>query len=120
MAERKHEYPDAVQVYEDVTRITVVGEDSGRAFERYDLYENGCEIHLQDGGKTLKIFPRITPHGPYKTDHVTLKRGDESLSGRRTWEYPVDEPPVIEAGGFRLYQYIWRQKGWEVIEDGSE
>lgn len=41
----------------DVTRITVVS-DAGREFEKYDLYENGVEIHLQDDGRTLKIFPR--------------------------------------------------------------
>ena len=41
----------------DVTRVTVVSED-GVEFERYNLFENGVEIHLQDGGRTLKIFPR--------------------------------------------------------------
>lgn len=41
----------------DVTRVTVVS-DAGREFEKYDLYENGVEVHLQDGGRTLKIFPR--------------------------------------------------------------
>ena len=40
-----------------VTRITVVS-DKGREFEAYDLYDNGVELHLQDDGKTLKIFPR--------------------------------------------------------------
>lgn len=40
-----------------VTRITVVS-DAGREFEKYDLYENGVEVHLQDEGRTLKIFPR--------------------------------------------------------------
>lgn len=41
----------------DVSRITVVS-DAGREFEKYDLYENGVEVHLQDDGRTLKIFPR--------------------------------------------------------------
>ena len=41
----------------DVTRITVVS-DGGVEFEKYDLYENGIEVHLQDDGLTLKIFPR--------------------------------------------------------------
>ena len=40
-----------------VTRITAVS-DKGREFEAYDLYDNGVELHLQDDGKTLKIFPR--------------------------------------------------------------
>ena len=42
-----------------VSRVTVVSED-GVEFERYNLYENGVEIHLQDDGRTLKIFPRVT------------------------------------------------------------
>lgn len=41
----------------EVTRITVVT-DEGRAFERYDAFEGGVEVHLQDGGRTLKIFPK--------------------------------------------------------------
>jgi hypothetical protein len=43
--------------FHKVTRITVVGND-GIEYEKYDLFENGCEAHLQDGGRTLKIFPR--------------------------------------------------------------
>jgi hypothetical protein len=39
-----------------VTRVTVVG-PSGGVFERYNLFPDGAEIHLQDGGRTLKIFP---------------------------------------------------------------
>lgn len=42
--------------FEDVTRITVVG-PNGVEFERYALFPDGCELHLQDDGKTLKIFP---------------------------------------------------------------
>lgn len=42
---------------QDVTRITVVSEE-GVEFEKYNLYEDGVEIHLQDDGRTLKIFPR--------------------------------------------------------------
>lgn len=40
-----------------VTRVTVVT-DKGVEFEKYNLFENGVEIHLQDDGRTLKIFPR--------------------------------------------------------------
>lgn len=39
-----------------VTRITVVGKN-GVALEDYNLFKDGCEVHLQDGGKTLKVFP---------------------------------------------------------------
>lgn len=42
--------------YEDVTRITVVT-DEGRVFEKYGAYANGVELHLQDEGRTLKVFP---------------------------------------------------------------
>jgi hypothetical protein len=42
--------------YSGVTRITVVGPD-GVAFEKYNLYPHGVELHLQDEGRTLKVFP---------------------------------------------------------------
>jgi hypothetical protein len=41
-----------------VTRICVVDSEHGRAFERYNFYLNGVELHLQDDGRTLKILPR--------------------------------------------------------------
>lgn len=40
-----------------ITRVTVVSDEKVE-FEKYDLYEQGVELHLQDDGKTLKIFPR--------------------------------------------------------------
>lgn len=40
-----------------VTRVSVVS-DRGVEFEKYNLFESGVEIHLQDDGRTLKIFPR--------------------------------------------------------------
>lgn len=40
-----------------VTRITVVG-PNGIQFEQYDLFPDGAEVHLQDEGRTLKVFPR--------------------------------------------------------------
>lgn len=46
-----------VFAFEDVTRITVVG-PHGAMFEKYDAFPDGVELHLQDDGKTLKIFPR--------------------------------------------------------------
>lgn len=44
-------------VFPGVTRVTVVDERYSAVFERYDLYEGGVEVHMQDDGKTLKIFP---------------------------------------------------------------
>jgi hypothetical protein len=45
-------------VLRDVTRISVVTEREGLVFERYDLFTGGVELHLQDDGRTLKVFPR--------------------------------------------------------------
>lgn len=42
--------------FSDVTRITVVLPE-GLGFEKYDAYPNGVELHLQDDGRTLKLFP---------------------------------------------------------------
>lgn len=47
-----------VAEYEKVTRITVVTDQTGRAFEQYNAFIDGVEVHLQDDGRTLKIFPR--------------------------------------------------------------
>lgn len=44
-------------VFPKVTRITVVGPE-GTEYERYALYPDGAEVHLQDGGHTMKVFPR--------------------------------------------------------------
>lgn len=46
----------------DVTRITVVS-DAGREFEKYDLFEGGVDLFLQDDGRTLKIFPKLKVGG---------------------------------------------------------
>ena len=40
-----------------VTRVTIVDERYTRAFEQYDLFEGGVELHIQDGGRTLKVVP---------------------------------------------------------------
>lgn len=45
-----------VAEFPDVTRITVVGKN-GLAYEDYTVLKGGCEIHLQDDGRTLKVFP---------------------------------------------------------------
>lgn len=39
-----------------VTRLTIVGKN-GLVYEDYTLFKGGCEVHLQDGGRTLKVFP---------------------------------------------------------------
>jgi hypothetical protein len=44
--------------FKDVTRITVVGARGGVLFERYNAFTGGAELHLQDEGRTLKIFER--------------------------------------------------------------
>lgn len=54
---------DEQQSFNKVTRVTIVT-DEGIAFERYNLYEHGVEMHLQDDGRTLKIFPRIQGESP--------------------------------------------------------
>lgn len=40
----------------DATRVTVVGND-GIEYERYDLFDNGCMVLVQDEGRTVKILP---------------------------------------------------------------
>lgn len=40
----------------DATRATVVGPD-GIEYERYDLFDNGCVVLVQDEGRTVKILP---------------------------------------------------------------
>jgi len=56
--------PEPEAVYPDVTRLVVVG-DQGKILEKWDLFRDGVELHLQDEGRTLKIFPRqaATPNG---------------------------------------------------------
>jgi hypothetical protein len=49
--------------FDKVTRVTVVTAD-GLAFEQYDAYQHGVEIHLQDDGRTLKLFPASAPAIP--------------------------------------------------------
>lgn len=43
-----------------VTRITVVT-DEGVVYEKYDAFEFGVILSIQDDGRTLKIFPRNKP-----------------------------------------------------------
>lgn len=40
-----------------VTRITVVT-DEGVVYEKYDAFEFGVILSIQDDGRTLKIFPQ--------------------------------------------------------------
>lgn len=39
-----------------ITRVTVVTNE-GVVFERYEAYESGVILSIQDDGRTLKIFP---------------------------------------------------------------
>ena len=56
--------------FPDVTRVTVVADD-GSVFERYRIWKGGVEIHLQDDGRTMKLFPLAEePEDP------TTQRGD--------------------------------------------
>lgn len=49
-----------------VTRITVVDPGRGRAFESWNY--SGVEMHLQDGGRTLKLFPGRKPALPIPSE----------------------------------------------------
>lgn len=40
-----------------VSRLTIVSGE-GLEYEAYGLYLDGVELHLQDDGRTLKVFPR--------------------------------------------------------------
>jgi hypothetical protein len=48
--------------FADVTRVTVVLPD-GVALDRYGAYAGGVELHLQDDGRTLKLFPAADTDG---------------------------------------------------------
>jgi len=39
-----------------VTRITIVL-PGGTVLDRYNAYPHGVELHVQDDGRTLKLFP---------------------------------------------------------------
>lgn len=53
---------DGVIDLRKITRITIVT-DEGREFEKYDAYENGVVLSVQDDGRTLKIFPKLKAEG---------------------------------------------------------
>lgn len=48
--------------FPDVTRVTVVGPDHVE-FEKYNLFEDGVDLFIQDDGRTLKIFPKLKLEG---------------------------------------------------------
>lgn len=50
-----------VAEFPNVTRVTLVGKN-GLAYEDYNLFKGGAEIHIQDDGRTLKVFP-LTQEG---------------------------------------------------------
>ncbi len=41
-----------------LTRVTVVGDARRRDYEGWGLYGDGCELAIQDEGRTLKVLPR--------------------------------------------------------------
>lgn len=45
--------------FPNATRVTVVGDGNpgDRVFEQYVEWRGGVEIHIQDDGRTVKIFP---------------------------------------------------------------
>ena len=47
---------DKITVLSEVTRVVVVSKN-GVEFEKYGLYDSGVELHVQDEGQTLMIFP---------------------------------------------------------------
>lgn len=54
---------DGSTTFPEVSRVTVVS-DRGVEFEHYDLYTRGVAIHLQDDGRTLKLFPAQPKRNP--------------------------------------------------------
>lgn len=65
-----------------ITRITVVT-DEGREFEKYNAFENGIVLSIQDDGRTLKIFPGQKREKP---SNVVIKKGHADwadLKGRK-------------------------------------
>lgn len=56
-----HGKTDWTRIDPNITRVEII-DDTGRAFVRY--YETaGVELHVQDEGRTLKVFAR-TPRRP--------------------------------------------------------
>lgn len=48
-----------VSEFENVSRVVIVPGVESSVYERWALWTEGVEIHLQDDGRTLKIFPRM-------------------------------------------------------------
>lgn len=85
--------------------------------------ESGDAVHVSEAEEIAYAIEELLERNARRTmerQPVILRRGDETLRGEIWWEYPVDEPSLVEAGGFRLYLFVWRKKGWEVVYDGSE
>jgi len=51
-------HPPAPLVFPYATRVTIVGNGSGILFESYNAFKAGAELHQQDEGRTLKLFPK--------------------------------------------------------------
>lgn len=63
--------------YEEVTRVAVLSQTNGRVFEQYDIYKGGAEVHIQDEGRTLKVFPlqHISTAHPIEDGDHALRSG---------------------------------------------
>ena len=42
----------------EVTRVCVVTEVERRVLDMRDAYPHGCQVHIMDEGRTIKILPR--------------------------------------------------------------
>lgn len=52
----------------------------GRVFEKYNAYEDGVELHFQDDGRTLKVFPNLV------RDDAEARRDDHAHINDDAWE----------------------------------
>ena len=50
--------PDPALDLPDVTRVCVVAEKERRVLDMRDAYPHGCQVHIMDEGRTIKILPR--------------------------------------------------------------
>lgn len=47
---------------------------------------------------------------------VLLTHPDGQLRGVQFYEHAADLPPLVEAGGHRMYRYLWVERGWTIFE----
>lgn len=103
--------------YEDVSRITVVFED-GTVWEKYGAFRHGVELHLQDGERTLKIFPRredadidgMSPQPDERRQGIADFVNEQSVQYRRHSADAVQEDKKLATEQFGVDP---RAAGWE-------